>query len=89
MGELIDALRVCTHPLDDPKLKKWQPSPYYVASLKSVSRLVEYRLKLEGFRIIVGYFDNDTTIILGTATLVHDHAGMQKLLREHAKKFSP
>jgi hypothetical protein len=52
-----------------------------------VCHLVEYRLGLEGLRVIACYFDEKPEILLAAATLNHDHAGLQKLLRDNARKF--
>ena len=50
--------------------------------------LVEYRLSFEGLRVIACHFDGRPEILLAAATLNHDHDGIQRLLREHARKLS-
>jgi hypothetical protein len=88
ISELIEALKECSHPLKDQRLQGWRPSAYYVANFKLSCKLVEYRLDSDGLRVVVCYFDGKPDIVLATATLTHDHEGMRKLLREHARRLA-
>jgi hypothetical protein len=88
LAELLAALKECDHPINDPSLRTWRPSTYYVAGYRPPCRLVEYRLPFEGFRVIACYFGSKPEIFLAAATLTHDHAELKRLLREHSRRLS-
>lgn len=82
LGDLMAALRDCKHPVQDPTLQKWRPSPYKgVVKIKS-GHLAEYRCP-GIMRVIACYFDDRQEILMVTVTLKHDHERMKRLLREH------
>jgi hypothetical protein len=90
LAELIESLGQCGDPITDINLKKWRPKSYHVANFsKAGCRLAEYSFdELEGMRVIVVYFAHDETVLLATVTLIHDHKGMQKTLRDHSARIS-
>ena len=88
LANLISALKECSHPIQDPKLASWNPSPYKgVVKIRS-GHLAEYRFKGTLMRVIACYFPDRPEILLLTATLQHDHERMKRLLKEHGSGFS-
>jgi hypothetical protein len=87
LADLISGLQRCTHPVLDPVLARWRPSPYKgVVKVAPGCHLAEYRLT-GTMRVIACYFDIREDILLLTATVRHDHERMKRLLREHGRSF--
>jgi hypothetical protein len=88
LSHLIDALKECSHPVQDPQLAPWSPSAYKgVVKIRS-GHLAEYRFKGTLMRVIACYFLDRPEILLLTVTLHHDHDRMKRLLKEHGSSFS-
>ena len=84
LAELIDALKLCRHPIQDSNLQKWRPTSYKgVVAIKG-GHLAEYRLT-GTMRVIACYFEDRETILLVVATIKHDHDRMKRLLRDHGR----
>lgn len=82
LEQLSNALATCRHPVTDPDLKRWQPSPYNIP--KVPIRLYEYRFRYP-FRVIAGFLDPseldpDGVVLIVAATLSHDHKRLKDLI---------
>lgn len=89
LAALIAALKRCAHPLLDPELKRWRPGAYHVGGVGKDWQLVEYRLK-GTLRVIGAFLPEEekqpgqySVLLLLTATLVHDHPRMKRLIAAH------
>jgi hypothetical protein len=84
LGNFMEDLQKCKHPIQDPILRKWRPSNYRgVVSIKR-GHLAEYRLT-NTLRVIACYFEDREELLLVVATIRHDHDRMKRLLREHGR----
>lgn len=79
-------LRECRHPIKDPQLGRWRPSPYRGVVKVKGGHLAEYRLT-STMRVIACYFEDREDILLVVATIKHDHERMKRLLKEHGRAF--
>lgn len=82
LEQLSNALAACRHPVTDPGLQRWQPSPYNVP--KVGMRLYEYRLRYP-FRVIAGLLepneqDVEGVVLIIAATLTHDHKRLKDVI---------
>jgi len=78
---LIRALAVCRHPVTDPFLARWRPSPYHIGGLTG---LHEYRCKY-ALRIIVRWIEPSSQdpaglVLMVAATLTHDHTRLREII---------
>lgn len=83
LESLSKALETCRHPVTDPDLKPWKPSPYHVP--KVAIKLYEYRFRYP-FRVIAGFLepsrdDPEGVVLIIAATLSHDHDRLNVILR--------
>ena len=85
--ELIEALKDCSHPILDPRLNRWSPSPYRGRSRAKVS-WCEYRLgdRQNKARAILAYDSSDNTIYLVARTVIHDHRRLGELIERYARE---
>jgi hypothetical protein len=79
LEQLSHALAECRHPVTDPDLQRWQPSPYKVGI-----RLYEYRFRYP-FRVIAGFLEPseqepDGVVLIVAATLTHDHKRLKDVI---------
>jgi hypothetical protein len=82
LEQLSHALAKCRHPVTDPDLQRWQPSPYNVP--KVGIRLYEYRFRYP-FRVIAGILepseqDPEGVVLIVAATLTHDHKRLKDVI---------
>jgi hypothetical protein len=87
LAELIEDLKSCKHPIQDPSLQKRRPTSYKGVTNVLGGHLVEYRLT-KTMRVIACYFVERADILLVTATIKHDHERMKRVLRDHGRYFS-
>lgn len=85
LEDLLADLKACRHPLQDPLLSRWRPTPYK-GVVKLAGHLAEYRLG-STMRVIACYFDDNETILLVAVTLKHDHERLKRLLKEHGRSL--
>ena len=85
LARLIVGLKACRHPIRDPDLAPFRPTPYRF-SLPEPARLAEYRLG-STWRVLVGYREPGTEciLLLVFATLSHDHDRAKRVLEQHRK----
>lgn len=83
LAERLEALLVqlaeCRHPISDPHLAAFRPTPYRVHLRNSEARLAEYRLG-DRCRVIAAYFESRDEILLVAITLEHDHTRLKVLV---------
>jgi mRNA-degrading endonuclease RelE of RelBE toxin-antitoxin system len=84
LGDLLEALGHCSHPMTDPVLGRWRPTAYRLR--KARFQAAEYRLR--GLtRVIVGFLPDPQgcigAIVLLTVTLKHDHPRILRVLGQH------
>lgn len=83
----MKVLKVCAHPVTDPRLQSWRPSSYRGVIQVKGGYLVEYRFP-GVMRVIACCFDGSADapvqglVLLLTITLDHDHERMKKLIRQ-------
>ena len=87
LADLMADLSACRHPLTDPNLRRWKPSPYNGVVKITGGRLAEYRLT-KTMRVIICYSDDRPEFLMIVATIKHDHARMKRVIREHGSNFS-
>lgn len=87
LADLVSALKECGHPIKDPRLAQWRPSPYNGVVRIRRGHLAEYRFRGTLMRVIACYFDERPELLLVTATLTHDHDRMKRLLKEHGSNL--
>lgn len=87
LGELIDTLKGCRHPISDPNLARFRPTPYHRPfAPESGFALAEFRLG-SVWRVIVafkqpGTLESEVTdLLLVAATVDHDHDRLQALIQ--------
>jgi hypothetical protein len=89
LGDLLEALAECRHPIQDPNLRPWNPSSYRgVVKIKGGGHLAEYRFPPTTMRVIACYFIDRPEILLLAATINHDHPRMQRLIKEHGRSLN-
>jgi hypothetical protein len=82
LDQLSQALAECRHPVTDPALQSWRPSPYNIP--KVGIRLYEYRFRYP-FRVIAGFIDPgkdepEGVVLIVAATLSHDHKRLKEVI---------
>lgn len=89
LSGLIETLRIAGHPVTDPRLRPWKPTPYsgVIKTKGKGFHLYEYRLKGLA-RVIAAHFDDETedrydSLLLLFADFKHDHRKLKRLLRQH------
>jgi hypothetical protein len=86
---LLDALGQCRHPIQDPNLSRWHPTPYRGLKIPR-GNLVEYRFP-NLIRVVVCDFpggvggSREPTLLLLGVTLHHDHDRLMRLFKQHKK----
>ena len=86
LGELIDRLKECRHPILDPHLARFRPTPYHRPfAPESGFALAEFRLG-NVWRVIVAFKQPGTLesesidLLLIAATVDHDHDRLKVLI---------
>lgn len=82
LDQLSQVLAECRHPVTDPALQPWRPSPYSIPKVKI--RLFEYRFRYP-FRVIAGFIDPgeedpEGVVLIVAATLSHDHKRLKEVI---------
>ncbi len=84
LKELMEALKICSHPITDATVRRWKPSRYKAGREKGY--YVEYRFP--GATRVIVYFEIAPDQVVGTATMMvatvnHNHRRMELLIRMH------
>ena len=79
---LYGLLSTCRHPITDPQLATFQPTPYWVALRTPGIRLAEYRLG-PLCRVVAAYFENTEDILLIAISVDHDHPRLKVLVKKY------
>lgn len=79
LAALLALLGECRHPITDPSLSAFRPTPYRVSLRSPGARLAEYRLG-DRCRVIAAYFESTDEILLVAITLDHDHTRLKVLV---------
>lgn len=88
LAELIDRIAVCRHPIREPELKKFRPTPYRL-NVGDDFLLAEYRLKSVKLGRVVAAFDRtDSVVLLLAITLTHDHERIERMLKQHRRHLT-
>lgn len=84
LGDLLEALEQCRHPMTDPALGRWRPTGYRLR--RASFPMVEYRLR-RLTRVIAGFQPTAegeiAMILLLCVTLRHDHQRLQRIIEQH------
>jgi hypothetical protein len=91
LEQLSQALATCRHPVTDPDLRPWQPSPYNVSKVRI--SLYEYRFRYP-FRVIAGFIDPspqdpEGVVLIIAATLSHDHKRLKEVIFRNRQDLAP
>jgi mRNA-degrading endonuclease RelE of RelBE toxin-antitoxin system len=87
LASLLGILAECRHPITDPGLSAFRPTPYRVSLRNPEARLAEYRLG-DRCRVIAAYFHNHDEILLVAITLDHDHTRLKVLVERFGASSS-
>lgn len=83
--DLVAALMECKHPHLDPEMQRWGPTKWHVPRQQQrQGDWYEYRLgdRKNAARVVVCHDAREQVIYLVARTAVHDHARMERLVRE-------
>lgn len=83
---LYQHLSTCRHPISDPQLATFQPTPYRVSLRTPGAWLAEYRLG-PLCRVVAAYFEDTEDILLIAISLDSDHTKLHSRLKVQVKKY--
>jgi hypothetical protein len=91
LGDLMEALQACRHPILDAALQRFKPTPYRIALPNPRSKLAEYRLGAKA-RVIARYVIEEQDVVgdeilLIAVTVDHDHERLVTLVKGAKKRI--